>query len=459
MKCECHITITADYKGSKKPCHLSDESNPLHHFLRAGFETGAQYAARLEEQGEEDEFDTPIEFQQFECSGDLCNLCVDIKIALPRLTPQMCSLLLDSAKVLARGRREIEDDPERYAGQAPVRPLQALNFLRTYIKDAKLSSETAPETIRQIAKRNKKYMLAFGNDCDELFKALRFTTHEETSDEVSLFVLYSKSQIKVAFRIHMLTLRKGEKSYFWRPPIISGKNKKFFEDVLLELEFKIAARPTTEQQAGNTQVNLRPVPALKDIQRSLACFDYPTKSRIIDLDTEEHPYYASLGAVENFTDELLGWAYDRQCQTNPKFKPYYLDCLTDLARGRQSSDLDTKVAIAMSAGEYGQKAIDKAYEYFQLPSNCKEEDEHIMGLYKSRIESAPRQKEEAKKQLLILAKARNSPQIEALANDQTMTLLEAFDFLSIPEGSTPDPDSVAAQAVVLVSNNLMLLPL
>lgn len=185
VKCECHITVTADYKGSKKPCHLSDENNPLHHFLRAGFETGTQYAARLEEQGEEDDFDTPIEFQQFECSGDLCNLCVDIKIALPRLTPQMCSLLLDSAKVLARGRREIEDDPERYAGHAPVRPLQALNFLRTYIKDAKHSSETAPETIRQIAKRNKKYMLAFGNDCDELFKALYFTAHEEKTDDVS----------------------------------------------------------------------------------------------------------------------------------------------------------------------------------------------------------------------------------------------------------------------------------
>ena len=161
---------------------MSDENNPLHHFLRASYETGPQYTARLAENGEVDEFDTPVEIHQFDCSGELCNLCVDIRIIPPRLTPAMCSLLLDPAKVMARGKREIEDDPERYAGLSPVRPLQALNFLRTYIKDAKHSSENSPENLRQIAKRNKKYMLAFGNDCDELFKALYFTPHEERAD-------------------------------------------------------------------------------------------------------------------------------------------------------------------------------------------------------------------------------------------------------------------------------------
>ena len=208
-------------------------------------------------------------------------------------------------------------------------------------------------------------------------------------------------------------------------------------------------RPNSEQQAGNTLINLRPLPALKDIERSLGCFDYPTKSRTVDLETPEHPYYASLGAVDNFTDELLSWAYDRQCQTNPKFKPYYLDCLIDLAQGRKSSDLDTKVAMAISAGEYGQKAIDGAYTYFGLHPNSKEEDDHIMGLYRSRIESAPKHKEDAKAQLLILAKARGSSKIEALANDNTMTLQEALELLGVPEG-TP-PDMIVASAVATVS--------
>lgn len=225
---------------------------------------------------------------------------------------------------------------------------------------------------------------------------------------------------------------------------------------MLELEVKIHSRPQAEQAAGSVSVQLHPISASKDIERSLGYFNYPTrpKSRTIDLESDEHPYYASLGAADNFTDELLSWAYDRQCQTNPSRKPYYLDCLTDLARGRQSSDLDTKVVMAISAGEYGQKAIDGAYTYFGLSLNSKEADDHIMGLYRSRIESAPRQKEEAKAQLLILAKARDSAKIEALANDRTMSLREAFEFLNdIPESTSSD--MIIASAIALVRKFLL----
>ena len=188
---------------------------------------------------------------------------------------------------------------------------------------------------------------------------------------------------------------------------------------------------------------------MKDIERSLGYFDYPTRSRTVDLSTEEHPYYLSLGAVDNFTDDLLGWAYDRQCECDPPNKPYYLDCLEDLAKGRNSSDLQVKVAMAQSAGEVGLNAIVEAYRYFALDPSTTEGDDHIIGLYKSRIDSAPRQKDEARECLRVLAKARSSEKIDAVANDKTMSLDEALSFLGV--SADTDSDLITSVASLMVS--------
>lgn len=198
---------------------------------------------------------------------------------------------------------------------------------------------------------------------------------------------------------------------------------------------------------------------MKDIERSLGYLDYTTRSRTVDLSTEEHPYYLSLGAVDNFTDELLGWTYDRQCECDPQNKPYYLDCLEDLAKGRNSSDLQVKVAMAQSAGDVGRKAIDEAYKFFALDPNTKEGDDHIIGLYKSRIDSAPRQKDEARECLRVLAKARSSEQIDAVANDKTMSLGEALSFLDVTADTESDMIvTVATLMVGVIHRHVVIYP-
>lgn len=215
---------------------------------------------------------------------------------------------------------------------------------------------------------------------------------------------------------------------------------------------KIIQRPQSEQQVTRNQLQFLPQAALPLIVRSLQYTDYPTtvrsRTKPVNLDALEHPHYASLGAVEDFSDELLSWAYDRQCQCDPKNKPYYLDCLSGIAEGRSSEDLQTKAVMAESAGEYGQQAIENAYKFFGLDYKTKEGDDHIMGLFKSRIESAPRQKDEARKCLLIIGKARNSDKIEALANDRAMSYEEAMEFLQVSEEVTSDLIESAAVAMV-----------
>lgn len=242
---------------------------------------------------------------------------------------------------------------------------------------------------------------------------------------------------------------KVEQSYFWQLPIITEANENFIDDVIQELNIIIFDRPLNEYNTLNTQTTFNPLPALQDIQRSLGCWDYPTRSRTVDLSKEEHPCYASLGAVDNFTDKLLEWSYDRQCECDPSNRPYYLDCLDNLATGRNSEDLQTKVVMAISGGEFGLKAIEDAYRYFGLEINTKEANAHIMGLYRSRIESAPRQKEDAKSALLIIAKHRDSHEIEALANNTTMTVEEALKLLNVTADAASD--SIEAAAVAAVS--------
>jgi ubiquitin carboxyl-terminal hydrolase 25/28 len=124
-----------------------------------------------------------------------CPLVVDIKISPPRLPNGILSDILDTAKLDARGRREIKNDPDRYQGLSPIKPAQALGFLRQYLYDAK-GAKSRTE-LKKIARRNKKYMLTFADECDELFKYLDFVAVEEASlePEVSVKVLICAGQI------------------------------------------------------------------------------------------------------------------------------------------------------------------------------------------------------------------------------------------------------------------------
>lgn len=235
---------------------------------------------------------------------------------------------------------------------------------------------------------------------------------------------------------------------------MNDKNRHFIDDVIFELNQLMNERPDEEQNIPKTLLPERkyPGPALPDIRQAFACRDYPKRDRdpIETAGTMEHPHYASLGAMERFTDDLIAWSYDRQCQCDPDNKPYYLDCLRDIGNGRKSSDLQMKATMILSTGEVGLKDIEKAYSFFALQrSDVKAEaDDYIIGVFKSRIDSAPRQKDEARECLLVIAKDRQSIAIETVANDRTMTFEEALEFLSVTSDTASDSIEAAAVAMV-----------
>ncbi|TQS37626.1 hypothetical protein Golomagni_01894 [Golovinomyces magnicellulatus] len=321
---------------------------------------------------------------EYSCSRIKCPVVVKIIVTPPRLEKNLLQLIEDAPTLEERGIKEIRKDPLRFSGQKPVDPFTALKHLASYLSDA-LHAQGEP---RKIA---------------------------------------------------------DEPNFFWRLPLITDQNRGFLEDALQELTFRASE---VQSQTNNALIFSLAVPAIKQIKIILGFASFQEKKKIFDANTEEHPYYASLGAVEDFTDELLCWAYDRQCECDPTNKPYYFDCLEDLARGRDSYYLQTKLVVATSAGGYGNKAIEEAYSYFRLHSSTNESDELIMSLYKSRVNSEPSQKNHARSCLKIIAKHRNSPSLEALTNDKEMTLDEALEFLGVNIDTSPE--FIEASAVALL---------
>jgi ubiquitin carboxyl-terminal hydrolase 25/28 len=178
--CFHHFEVTANFwkrKERKNPCKLSDDSNPLHH-LRLVEPRASQEHEKIDGSTKHEPL---VEAHTFVCSGRQCPLVVDIKISAPRLSNHLLSYVLDTAKLEARGRREIKNDPDRYQGLLPQKPVQALGYLRQYLMDAKAAKK--PTELKKIARRNKKYMLTFADECDELFIYLGFVPVEEPPPE------------------------------------------------------------------------------------------------------------------------------------------------------------------------------------------------------------------------------------------------------------------------------------
>lgn len=231
--------------------------------------------------------------------------------------------------------------------------------------------------------------------------------------------------------------------------IIPKTNRHFIEDVLCEVSQRLTDRPTEELKKGNSQISFNPLPALQDLRITLGCLGFPTDSRVVNLEALEHPHYASLGTVSSFSDELVFFAYCRQKDCDPINGPYYLECLKEIAEGRKSMFLQEEFVKIVSLGESTLTEIEDAYKFFALNPAIDHGDDHIIGVYKSRIENAPVQKEQAKQSLLLIGKARNSAKIQEVANDRAMTYDEALEYFGVTIDTSSDV--IEAQAIAMAT--------
>lgn len=127
-------------------------------------------------------------------------------------------------------------------------------------------------------------------------------------------------------------------------------------------------------------------------------------------------YYAGLGAVSDFHDSLIQFAYEQQIACDMASSSYYLESLNGIAEGRKSEDLKTKAAIEASTGKLSSTEIKEAYASFNLDiRNPRLDDEHIIGVFKSRAADAPLHEAELRRNLTIIGRHRQSQRIEEFA--------------------------------------------
>jgi ubiquitin carboxyl-terminal hydrolase 25/28 len=170
--CRHHFLITVDYRAwqdGQTPCNLQDPNNPLHHLrpLKSKIPNDTK-----------DKYNMFLEAHRFACTAVACPVIVEAKIIPPRIPKEMLDLVTDRQRVVARGEKVIQAEPERFKGYRPLLPIQVLDNLRTYLQHAKIEKEK-----KKIDARNKRFTLALGDDCEGLVKHLDFLPVWEESSE------------------------------------------------------------------------------------------------------------------------------------------------------------------------------------------------------------------------------------------------------------------------------------
>lgn len=136
--------------------------------------------------------------------------------------------------------------------------------------------------------------------------------------------------------------------------------------------------------------------------------------------SDSSSYYAGLGALHDFSDPLLLYSFDRQVVCDPQNSPYYFECIQDIARGRKSEFLETRVMTLASEGHISRKDVDEAYTYFGIDPRHGPllNDGHIIGLFQSRLPDIGRTQEGEMRQMLrTLGQVRNSYALDQAASE------------------------------------------
>ena len=129
--------------------------------------------------------------------------------------------------------------------------------------------------------------------------------------------------------------------------------------------------------------------------------------------------YASLGAVLDFHDDLLIYAYEQQVATDHKNVKCYLECLQSLQAGRGSETLQIKVDIEAANDRISFRDVRKAYRDLDIDPRANIDDGTVVGIFNSRVADAPKQEDEMRRALRILGVHRSSQRIQIAASQGT----------------------------------------
>lgn len=131
--------------------------------------------------------------------------------------------------------------------------------------------------------------------------------------------------------------------------------------------------------------------------------------------------YTGLGIPEDASDRLVIFAYEKQKQTDSAQTPWYLSYLRNIFQARRSEILETHIATELSAGRFDAEQLTGAYSYFGLSMQGQQtDDEHIIGIFQSRLQDARLHESEMRERLSIIGEHRQSARIIDFASDSKL---------------------------------------
>lgn len=371
QKCLWHIDVDIHYNELYPTCPST--GNPLHHFV-------VNKPARLHADGRE--------FYWYGCT--ICRAELSICIRPKRLTHEYHELLTERGNLQRRFLAAQRKDAERprLEAQSPIKVLEALS---AYLKD---SLEDSPR-MQDIPVQNKRFMTSFGDDCDTLLTWLGFTKKKETKEEEDG------------------TIAEHESWALPKPPAADpftlGVQRVLLEDVTEELYASIRKYPEDQKRT----IKYRP-PEKKpfdDYMRILlGIVDYDKKiPKVRRPDVSIDYLYAGIGATQDFTPELLDYAFRRQATWDSTNSSYYYDCLTEISKKSPSNDINMYIGILASEGYSSRAEVTDAYKYLGLSTIQTLTDHDILGQFESRLDSSHKSHEaDLRAKLKIIGLARGS---------------------------------------------------
>lgn len=230
---------------------------------------------------------------------------------------------------------------------------------------------------------------------------------------------------------------------FWElpiPPAVADPfGEDYIDDVIEELSTLLDHELRKEAQPVSSFVH-QPMPSDKDFESVLGCLDYPklpSLHQTIDPTVEEDPCCAALGAVNDFSDNLIIYAHQRQVLSDSPNAPYYFDCLRVLAEKRQSEVLMTRESELMAQGQTGRAELAEAYSYLDIDFRHATalNDLHIRDKYQARYRDVgPAEQERMRVILKKIGEARGSALLQQEAQGTIETYQDALRWLeAMPE--------------------------
>ncbi|KAK6331773.1 ubiquitin-specific protease ubp2 [Orbilia javanica] len=418
--CRQHVEIRLRYAENSPIASICPTpQNHLHHFrydhVRSGPFTD-------KDKGQETSGEPDV--RHFDCTNPGCKTSVTVTFKNRRITKHFQALLMDNTILWNRNKHAFETYPDSFidpkAPEGERKPVpkpvptaaMVLKTMRMVI-----GGVTARKERRSIPRLNTRFLTQLGDECHEMMEILGFTLDEEQALVPPVLPPEPGNGIP-----------------------LQDELAKVLDDWDLELTILTAQNDIDGSM-------FQPISAEAEIKKLLGAANYPTspasRRTIIDPTIPEHPMYAGLGANLDFSDNLLFWAYQRQKECDPENAPFYFDCISDLATGRRSEDLQLQVVTLRSQGEFSRSDVKNAYKSLGITSDFDSGD-FIIGNFHARLSDSPKQEMELREALTTLGKHLKNEKLINASKKVAMDLRQAYDALGMGFGSDVDADFVAS---------------